>query len=73
MGYIPVPGYLSGPTRFVAHSLIAPKLVKIGAKIVTHARYVTFQAARVAVPSHLFGEILKLINGPWPRPAPERP
>ena len=26
------------------------KLVKIGAKIVTHARYVTFQMAEVAVP-----------------------
>jgi hypothetical protein len=27
------------------------KLVKIGAKIVTHARYVTFQMTEVAVPS----------------------
>jgi hypothetical protein len=30
------------------------KLVKIGAKIVNHARYVTFQMAEVAVPSQLF-------------------
>ena len=35
------------------------KLVKIGAKIVTHARYVTFQMAEVAVPSQLFEEILR--------------
>jgi hypothetical protein len=30
-------------------------LVKIGAKIVTHARYVIFQTAEVAAPSRLFG------------------
>ncbi len=30
------------------------KLVKIGAKIVRHGRYVTFQMAEVAVPSELF-------------------
>jgi hypothetical protein len=46
------------------------KLVKIGAKIVTHARHVTFQMAEVAVPSQLFEEILRLIDGLRPRPAP---
>ena len=46
------------------------KLVKIGAKIVTHARYVTFQMSEVAVPSQLFEEILRLIDGLRPRPAP---
>jgi len=46
------------------------KLVKIGAKIVTHARYVTFQMAEVAVPSHLFAEILRLIDGLRPRTSP---
>jgi hypothetical protein len=46
------------------------KLVKIGAKIVTHARYVTFQMAEVAVPSQLFAEILRLIEGLRPKPAP---
>ena len=46
------------------------KLVKIGAKIVTHARYVTFQMAEVAVPSQLFEEILRLIEGLRPKPAP---
>jgi hypothetical protein len=44
--------------------------VKIGAKIVTHARYVTFQMAEVAVPSQLFEEILQLIDGLRFRPAP---
>jgi len=46
------------------------KLVKIGAKIVTHARYVTFQMAEVAVPKELFQEILLLIDGLRPRPVP---
>jgi hypothetical protein len=35
------------------------KLVKIGAKIVCHGRYVTFQVAEVAVPRNLFADILR--------------
>jgi len=46
------------------------KLVKIGAKVVRHGRYVMFQMAEVAVPRELFGEILRLIDGLRPRPAP---
>ena len=46
------------------------KLVKIGARIVSHARYVTFQMAEVAIPRHLFAEILRLIDGLRPRAAP---
>jgi hypothetical protein len=46
------------------------KLIKIGAKVVSHGRYVTFQMAEVAVPRKLFGEILRLIDGLRPRPAP---
>ncbi len=37
------------------------KLVKIGAKVVRHGRYVIFQMAEVAVPRELFHEILRLI------------
>jgi hypothetical protein len=37
------------------------KLIKIGAKIVRHARYVTFQLAEVAVPRRLFAAILDRI------------
>ena len=37
------------------------KLIKIGAKVVRHGRYVTFQLAEVAVPRRLFAEILSLI------------
>jgi hypothetical protein len=49
------------------------KLVKIGAKIVRHGRYVIFQMAEVAVPRELFQEILRLIaelrSQPPPTPA----
>ena len=38
------------------------KLVKIGAKIVRHGRYVTFQLAEVAVPGTLFAKILARIS-----------
>ena len=38
------------------------KLVKIGAKVVWHARYVTFQMAEVAVPHVLMKEILNRIR-----------
>jgi hypothetical protein len=34
------------------------KLIKIGAKVVSHGRYVTFQLAEVAVPRRLFAEVL---------------
>ena len=37
------------------------KLIKIGAKVVSHGRYVTFQLAEVAVPRQMFADILSLI------------
>ena len=37
------------------------KLIKIGAKVVHHGRYVTFQLAEVAVSRALFAQILGLI------------
>ncbi len=44
-------------------------MVKIGAKVVRHGRYVTFQLAEVAIPLPLFAEIMHLIAGLRPRPA----
>jgi hypothetical protein len=38
------------------------KLIKIGAKVVKHSRYVVFQMVEVAVPRKLFGEILARIR-----------
>jgi hypothetical protein len=46
------------------------KLIKIGAKVVRHGRYVIFQMAEVAVPGELVQEILRLIDGLRPRLAP---
>ena len=43
------------------------KVVKIGAKIITHARYMVFQMAEVAVPRDLFRRILELIDDIRPR------
>src|SRR3981189_468895 len=37
------------------------KLIKIGAKVVSHRRYVAFQMAEVAIPRQMFQEILRLI------------
>lgn len=44
------------------------KLVKIGAKVVSHARYVTFQMAEVLVSRSLFYEILERIKRLKPVP-----
>jgi hypothetical protein len=46
------------------------KLVKIGARIVCHGRYVVFQLAEVAVPRSLFASILRRIDDLRPRPPP---
>ena len=37
------------------------KLIKIGAKVVAHAKYLTFQLAEVAIPRKLFARILERI------------
>jgi Transposase DDE domain group 1 len=48
------------------------KLIKIGAKIVSHGRYVAFQIAEVAIPKNLFADILRMIAElrPPTNPAP---
>ena len=54
---------LALPRRVKHWSLttLREKLIKIGAKIVRHARYVFFQMAEVAVPRELFAAILERI------------
>jgi hypothetical protein len=42
--------------------------VKIGAKVVSHGRYVAFQMAEVAIPRNLFADILRLIAELRPPP-----
>jgi Transposase DDE domain group 1 len=47
------------------------KLMKIGAKVVSHGRYIVFQMAEVAIPRQMFQEILRLAElRPQPPPAP---
>ena len=54
---------LAMPAALESWSLtsLREKLIKIGAKVVSHGRYVTFQMAEVAVPKQIFREILSLI------------
>jgi hypothetical protein len=49
---------------------LCEKLIKIGAKVVSHGRYTTFQMAEVAVPRQMFQEILMLIARLRTPPAP---
>jgi len=49
------------------------KLIKIGAKVVSHGRYVTFQMAKVAVPRQMFQDVLRLIGRLWAPAAPGCP
>ncbi len=46
------------------------KLIKVGAKVMRHSRTVTFQLAEVAIPRHLFAEILRRIDELRPAPLP---
>jgi hypothetical protein len=43
-------------------STLREKLVRIGARIVRHGRYLVFQLAEVAVPRALFAAILRRID-----------
>jgi len=55
---------LALPKRVKQWSLrtLRVKLIKIGAKVVKHARYVTFQMAEVLVSKSMFYEILAKIH-----------
>jgi Transposase DDE domain group 1 len=52
---------LPKPVRHWSLTTLREKLVKIGAKVTRHAKYVTFQLAEVAVTRNLFAEILHRI------------
>ena len=45
------------------------KLIKIGAKVESHGRDVTFQTVEVAVSRQMFEDVLSLIARLWPPPA----
>jgi hypothetical protein len=48
-------------------ALTREKVVKIGAKVISHSRYLVFQMAEVAVPRELFGHLLDRIAKLRPR------
>ena len=58
------------PQSPYAETKLREGLIKIGAKVVRHGGYMTFQLADVAVSRALFDEILRLISSLRPRPAP---
>jgi len=52
---------LPKPVRHWSLTTLREKLVKIGAKVTQHAKYVTFHLAEVAVTRNLFAAILDRI------------
>ena len=62
--------HISQSGRVPPDRRLREKLIKIGAKVVSHGRYVTFQLAEVAVPRELFPKILRLIEDLRRRPVP---
>jgi len=60
------------PDEIASWSLtsLQTRLIKIGARVVRHARTITFQLAEVAIPRDLFHRILAAIHRLRPSPAP---
>ena len=48
------------PIRDWSLTSLKDKLIKIGAKVVSHGRYIVFQMAEVAIPRQMFQEIFDL-------------
>src|SRR5215472_1775133 len=53
---------LPKPIRGWTLTTLREKLIKIGAKVVSHSKYVIFQLAEVAVPRPLFAALLERIG-----------
>src|SRR3984893_1200259 len=56
------------PIKDWSRTSLKEKLIKIGAKVVSHGRYVVFQMAEVVIPRTLFADILRLIAELRPPP-----
>jgi hypothetical protein len=59
---VPCGRWLSDETELRTRTTLPERLVKIGARVVSHGRYATFQMAEVAVPHRLFAAVLWLIG-----------
>jgi hypothetical protein len=57
------------PIKDWSLTTLKDKLIKIGAKVVSHGRYVAFQMAEGAIPRILFADILRLVSELRPPPA----
>ena len=53
---------LPSSVKHWSSTILRENLIKIGAKVVRHAKYVTFQMAEVAVPRGLFAAIPERIQ-----------
>ena len=60
------------PIKTWSLTTLKEKLIKIGAVVVSHGRYVAFRMAEVAISRHLFADILGLIAELRPPPQPFR-
>lgn len=58
------------PIRDWSLTSLRKKLIKTGAKVISHGRYVAFQMAEVAIPRQLFADFLRLIAELRPPPDP---
>jgi hypothetical protein len=58
---------LPDPIQHWSLTTLREKVIKIGAKVIAHARYTIFQMAEVAVPRDLFRSILDLIYALRPK------
>ena len=58
------------PIKDWSLSSLKEKLIKIGAKVISHGRSIAFQMAEVAIPRQIFQEILRLIAELRPKPPP---
>jgi hypothetical protein len=59
---------LPGSVKHWSLTTLREMLIQIGAKIVRHARYVTFQMAEVAMPQRLLATSLRRIRRLCPMP-----
>jgi hypothetical protein len=56
------------PIKDWSPTSLKEKLIKIGAKVVNHGRYVAFQMAEVAISRNLLADILRLVAELRPPP-----
>ena len=58
------------PVKHWSLSSLKEKLIKIGAKVVSHGHSVAFQMVEVAITRQMFQEILRLVAELLPKPPP---